>query len=226
MNVTLEMKDDVAVIVMDDGKVNAVSHDLLEGLEDALDKAETEAKAVLLAGRPGVFSGGFDLAVVKSGDSEKIKELATRGGMMVHRLFGFPKPVVAAATGHGVALGALWLLAADSRVGADGAFKIGLNETAINQDLPVFGTEIAKARLHPAHLTQSILHSQIYNPKAAVAVGFLDDVIGEDQVINDAMKRACALSELPGRAYSRNKLRLRKMTLEAIYTSLTDGPFV
>ena len=226
MSVTLEMKDGVAGIVMDDGKVNAVSHDLLEGLEGALDKAEREAKAVLLSGRPGVFSGGFDLAVIKSGDREKIRDLATRGGMMVHRLFGFPKPVVAAATGHGVALGALWLLAADVRIGADGAYKIGLNETAIGEDLPIFGTEIAKARLNPAHLTTSILHSRIHNPKAAVDVGFLDHVVAEGQVIGEAFNRARALSELPGRAYARNKLRLRKTTLEEMFASLTNGPFV
>ena len=59
-----ELRDAVAVLHFDDGKANAFSHAAIESLHAHLDRADKDAKAVLLAGRPGRFSGGFDLAVM------------------------------------------------------------------------------------------------------------------------------------------------------------------
>lgn len=220
MSVSLEISDAVALVTMDDGKANAVSHALLDALEPALDEAEAKAGAVVLAGRPGRFCAGFDLGVMQGGEPAEVQRLLTRGGRLALRLYGYPKPLVAAATGHALALGAILLLACDTRLGARGEFKLGLNETAIGMALPVFGTELARDRLEPALLTASVIQARVYDPEAAVAAGYLDAVSGAERVVEEAVKIAAQLATLSPAAYAATKRTLRRTTLETIEASL------
>ena len=218
--VSTQIVDTVSLITMDDGKANAASHDLLEALENALDAAETEANAVVLAGRPGKFCAGFDLRVMQGAAPEERTELSSRGGRMVHRLYGYPLPLVAASTGHAIALGAILLLACDTRVGPQSGYKFGLNETAIGLPLPAFGTELAKDRLHSAELTASVVQSKIYDPEGAVRAGFLDALVPEGEVVEAAIEAAKQLAQLPAEAYWANKRKVRGVTLDVVGSSL------
>ena len=146
LNYTLQ--DQVAVLAYDDGKANAVSHSFIDALNEGLDKAEAGAQAVLLTGRDGVFSAGFDLKEIGKGP-DAATALVGRGAALMLRLFSYRLPVVAAASGHAVAAGAFLLLASDTRIGAAGEYSLGLNETAIGMTLPVFGRELALARTLP-----------------------------------------------------------------------------
>jgi len=58
MSATVEITNDIALIRMDDGKANAINFDMLAALNSALDTAEANAKAIVLTGRDGRFSGG------------------------------------------------------------------------------------------------------------------------------------------------------------------------
>ena len=119
MSMTYQLDGHVAVLTFDDGKANALSHQALDALEAALDRAEADpdARAILLAGRPGRFSAGFDLATMTAG-VEEMRWLVGAGANLIARLLLEPLPVVAACTGHALAAGALLLLACDQRIGA------------------------------------------------------------------------------------------------------------
>ena len=65
--------NDVALLACDDGKANAVGHQFLDTINEALDKAEAEAQAVVLTGRDGVFSAGFDLKEIQQGPDAAAK---------------------------------------------------------------------------------------------------------------------------------------------------------
>tara|TARA_X000000950_G_C13916174_1_gene661112 strand:- start:4803 stop:5468 length:666 start_codon:yes stop_codon:yes gene_type:complete len=221
MSVSLNISEDIALITMDDGKANAVSNTILEALENVLNEAEQKAKAVVLAGRPGLFCAGFDLKIMKSGSDEERAALGNRGGWMVHRLYSFPKPIIAAATGHGIALGALFLLGCDVRVGALGDYHFGLNETAINLPLPIFGLEVAEARLARERLVEAVLQARLYQAKEAVTVGYLDHAVAPDKVISHSINIAADLAAIPGEAYNENKQLMRRLTLSTIAASLT-----
>ena len=218
MEYTLD--DGVAVLDFDDGKANAVSHDLIDGLLEGLDRAEGEASAVVLAGRPGMFSGGFDLKEIQKGP-DAATALVGKGAHLMFRLFTYPGPVVAACTGHAIAAGAFILLACDTRIGTEGDFKIGLNETAIGMTLPVFGVELSKARLSKRHLTDGFIQSYLYGPDEAVDAGFLDRVVAADAARGAAIDAARALGELPKGAYAGNKMLIRAPHIDAIRASLT-----
>jgi len=211
--------NDVALLSIDDGKANAVGHAFIDALNAGLDQASAQAKAVVLLGRPGVFSGGFDLKEFKKGP-QATEALVDKGARLMLRLFSHPQPVVAACTGHAVAAGGFLLLAADTRIGAAGAFKIGLNETAIGMTLPVFGLEMAQARLSARYLTASVVQGELFDPAQALQAGFLDTVVAVDEVRSTALARASALAQLPGAAYAANKLAIREAVITRIHASL------
>ncbi len=179
-----EHRDDVAVLHFDDGKANVFSHDAITQLHRALDRAGDEAGAVMLVGRPGRFSGGFDLTTMRSGP-EGVRGLVTAGAELFLRMFEFSRPVVAACTGHAVAAGALALLSSDTRIGARGDFKIGLHEVSIGMTLPIFAFELARQRLSKRHFQQATIQSQLYSPDEATDAGFLDRAVEPDSLFDE-----------------------------------------
>lgn len=186
----------VMVIHLDDGKANVLSPSTMVLINAALDAAEIdpEVGAVVLHGRPGVFSGGFDLSVMRSGDLSAIVSMVADGGALVRRLFGLSLPVVAACTGHTLAAGALVLLGCDVRVARqpDGTtnHRIGLNEVAIGMVLPQWAMTIATERLSKRHLQRAIVNARITDEAGAVEAGYLDELVPADEVFATALARA------------------------------------
>ncbi|HWA62149.1 MAG TPA: crotonase/enoyl-CoA hydratase family protein [Caulobacteraceae bacterium] len=167
----------LARVTIDDGKANVMSTQTLTALAKAFDRAEADGAIVVLAGRPGMFSAGFDLKVFAGGDAEVIFAMMQAGAALAHRVLSFPLPVVAACTGHAFPMGAFLLLGADVRIGAEGPYRIGLNEVAINIAVPSFGIELARQRLHPAWFQRTVLTGEMFSPADAVQAGFLDRVV-------------------------------------------------
>jgi enoyl-CoA hydratase len=201
-----ELREAVAIAHFDDGKANAISRDAIQALEAHLDRAEKEAGAVLICGRPGVLSGGFDLTVARSGP-EAVFRLVTAGARLFFRFLEFPLPIVIAATGHAIAAGAVALLAADARVGAKGRFKIGLTEVASGMTLPLFAVELARQRLSKRHFIRATTQAQLYTPEAAVDAGFLDRVTSPEDVFDAARAEADRLAAINQPAFAATKQR-------------------
>ena len=215
------VEDGVAVVRLDDGKANAVSHELIAELRGALDRAESEASAVVIAGRAGRFSAGFDLATMTAGP-DSARDLVSAGCELLLRIYLHPQPVVAACTGHALAAGALLLLASDRRVGAAGDFKIGLNEVAIGLRLPIFAAELARDRLSKRHFTQATILARIYDPHEACDAGYLDAVEDPERVVEVACAEARTLGALPARALGQTKSVVRGPLAAHIRATLED----
>ena len=65
--INVEINNDVAYIELNDGKANVFSPAMIEQFNQALDRAEAEAKVVVIRGSGDKFSAGFDLSIVKQG---------------------------------------------------------------------------------------------------------------------------------------------------------------
>jgi enoyl-CoA hydratase/carnithine racemase len=217
--VSVEIDGAVAVVRLDDGKANAIAPDTVTALREAFTRAEAEAGALVLVGREGRYSAGFDLSVMTSG-VEPMRDLVSSGAELLLQLYGSPLPTVAACTGHALAMGALLLLASDTRLGADGPFKVGLNEVAIGMGLPGFAVELARVRLSPRHFTESTIQARIYDPAGAVAAGFLDRVVPADELEATAREEAARLAELQRGAVAHTKLRARQATIDLIRSTM------
>jgi len=219
-SLTYALDDGIAILTFDDGKANAITNGVLAELEDALDQALGDgARAVVIAGRDGRFSAGFDLATM-SGAAEGMQRLVMTGARLFARLYTFPLPTVAACTGHAVAGGSILLLSLDHRVGADAPVKIGLNKVSIGIGLPVFAVELARDRLSPNHLGPATMAARIYDPQGAVEAGYLDRIVASDSVVAEAVADARRLGELRTGAYVRTKQLVRGRTVDHILATL------
>jgi len=225
--VSFELRGDVALVTMDDGKANALSPASVPEISAAFDRAAEEAKAIVLTGREGKLCAGFDLRVMMSGE-EGAFALLRAGSELYLKIYEHPQPVIMASTGHAIAGGALLLGVGDVRIGVDGPFKIGLNEVSIGMPLPIFAHEIAQARLEKRHLLAATLGATLYAPKDAVEVGWLDRVTAPEELLPSALAEADRLAKLPGTAYGLSKLSMRRgltahvrETLESDLTEIT-----
>ncbi len=216
-----ELRENVAVLTMDDGRANALGHPMIDAIGAALDRAEREARAVLLLGRENRFCAGFDLKVMASG-REHVTPLVTAGAHLLLKLYTHPLPIVIGCTGHALAAGGLLLLSADLRIGAEGDFKIGLPEVAIHMTLPIFGIELARDRLARNHFTTAVTQARVYNPIEAVQVGYLDQTAPSGTLAEVAFARASELAGLPQPAFRNTKLKERAATVKLIRDTLDD----
>ena len=214
--VTCTIEDGVAVVRLDDGKVNVVSHRVIELLHAALDQSLEEATAVAIIGREGKLSAGFDLTEMTAG-IERTQALVGAGGHLLMRIYGHPQPVVLGVTGHALAAGALLALSCDVRIGGDGPAKIGLNETAIGMGLPHYAVELAQARLSTrAPATQRRAGGDLrrrparWRPATSTAWCPAADV--ERATIEEARR----LGQLPGSAYRHTKLALHRALIDRV----------
>ncbi len=213
--VTYQLHDAVAAIAMDDGKVNVLSLAMLAELDAALDRAEADRAVVVLTGRDGVFSAGFDLPVLRAGGTEAA-DLLRAGFDLAARLLAFPTPVLVACPGHAVAMGVFLVLSGDYRIGASGPYKITANEVAIGITMPHAAVEICRQRLTPAGFNRAVVIAEVFPPEDAVTAGFLDRVVPAAELAEAAAAAAAELARLDLDAHAATKLRARRLAGTAL----------
>lgn len=220
-HVEFEIVGGVAVISFDDGKVNAISQRMCNALSEALDRVEADQdiRAIVLAGRPGQFSAGFDLDTLVIGGADR-DQLIRTGWELINRLYGLPLPVVTACTGNAVALGAALLLMGDVRLGAQGEFTIGFNEAAIGLPLPGVLLMLAGERLSDDVYEEATAGARLYSPQEAVAAGFLQRVVAPSDLLQTAITEADALGRLPADSFRQEKAARIARSTEQIQTQL------
>jgi enoyl-CoA hydratase len=217
--VTYELKEGVASVGLDDGKVNALSLSMQAELHAALDRAQSDAAVVVLAGRPGRFSAGFDLTTLRAGGPDAAAML--EGGFELYlRLLSFPEPVVMACTGHAVAAGLFLLACADFRIGALGDYRLVANEVAIGMTMPRTVVALLAQRVPPSHLTRVVALAETFSPSDAVGAGLLDRVVEADALLGEARRVAVGLEHLDRPSFRRTKARLRADGLAALRAAL------
>ncbi len=217
---TLESNGDVSIITLDDGKVNVFSPDMIEQLNIILDKVPEDKGSILIQGKEGMFSAGFDLKVMQGGDTEAMSKMAAGGFKLLARVYSFPRPVVVACSGHAIALGAFLLCCADYRVGAKGEYIVQANEVRNNMSIPTPILEISKSRISKAHWYRAILNAESYNIEDSIEAGYLDEVVEATNLSNRAMEVANDLATLDHPHYKMTKELDQKATLDKILSSI------
>ena len=202
---TLSQENDISIIKLDDGKANAFSYDMLSQVNELLAKVPRDSGALVITGREGLFSGGFDLKTLATGDMEKITKMVQLGYRLLLELFSFDRPIVAAVSGHSIALGLFVTCSADYRIAIDGQYVCQANEVRNNMDIPTQIMEILKARVNKNYFYPAVYHSDAYSMRDSIAVGFIDEVVSEDKFMERVMNKALELSSLPHPFYVNTK---------------------
>jgi len=218
--VTYSLEDGIATLTLNNGKVNAFSHELIADFNRGLDRAEVDAAVVIVTGQPGILSGGYDLKVMTSGPQAAIN-LVAEGSTLARRMLAHPFPIIVACPGHAVAKGAFVLLSADYRIGVEGPFSIGLNEVKIGMTMHHVGITLARDRLTTPAFQRSVINAEMFTPQGALAAGFLDQVVAPDQLLTTAREMAQQLKKLNMGAHKGTKLKVRKALLETLDAAIT-----
>ncbi|MGV7254661.1 crotonase/enoyl-CoA hydratase family protein [Mycobacterium kansasii] len=220
--VTYTHDETIAVIRMDDGKVNVIGPAMQQALNEAIDQADRDnVGALVIAGNHRVFSGGFDLKVLTSGEVQPAIDMLRGGFELAYRLLSYPKPVVMACTGHAIAMGAFLLTSGDHRVAAH-AYNIQANEVAIGMTIPYAALEIMKLRLTPSAYQQAAGLAKTFFGETALAAGFIDEIALPEVVLSRAEEAAREFAGLNQQAHAATKLRARADALKAMRAAI-DG---
>lgn len=213
--VSYQLTDGIATVTLDNGKVNAISPEVIAALHAALDRSEADRAIVILTGTPGVLSGGYDLKVMMSGPQQAI-DLVAAGSGLARRMLAHPLPIIVACPGHAVAKGAFLLLSADYRVGVDGPFRIGLNEVQIGMTMHHVGIELSRDRLRKSFFNRCVINAEMLEPREAMAAGFLDAVVTAEELMPAALAMAEQMKKLNPVAHANTKVKARRALLETL----------
>ncbi|MBH3428725.1 crotonase/enoyl-CoA hydratase family protein [Pseudomonas alkylphenolica] len=213
--ISYHLEDGIATLTLNNGKVNAISPDVIAAFNAALDQAVQDRAVVIITGQPGILSGGYDLKVMTAGPKEAVS-LVTAGSTLARRMLSHPFPIIVACPGHAVAKGAFLLLSADYRIGVEGPFSIGLNEVQIGMTMHHAGIELARDRLRRSAFHRSVINAEMFDPVSAVDAGFLDKVVPLEQLQEAALSAARQLKKINMNAHKHTKLKVRKALLETL----------
>lgn len=211
--------DGVATIRIDDGKRNALAPQVLREIYAALDRAAADDAVVILTGREGVFSAGFDLKVMGRGGATALGMLRA-GYALTARVLAYPRPVIAACNGHSFAMGVFLMLSADHVIGCHGDFRISANEVAIGLTMPRVGAAMLEHRLTPAACQRAIMLSQEFDPDAALDAGLFDELVATDELAAHAASLAARMRSLDAYAHEATKRRVRGPLIRRIRRSI------
>lgn len=218
-SVHYNLQDGVATIRIDDGKRNALAPPVLNGIYRALERAEADRAVVILTGREGVFSAGFDLKVMNRGGRNALRMLRL-GYALTARVMAYPYPVIAACNGHSMAMGVFLMLSADHVIGSRGDFKVSANEVALGLTMPRVAAAVLQNRLNPAAYQRAVTLAEFFDVEAALGAGFFDELVEPTDLTAHAEARAVACKELDARAHADSKRRIRAALRRKIRLSI------
>jgi len=217
--VSYSFSNGIASITLDDGKVNAMSFEMMEGINKALDQAEADNAIVAISGRPGIFSAGFHLKQLGESPESTVKML-TIGARLTMRMLMFPQPTLIACTGHAYPMGAFLLLSADFRIGVEGPFEIGMNEVLIGISAPSVFVELAKAKLVRSYFSRTEMTGEMFGPVDAVTAGFLDQIVAPDHLPDCVMAKAETFKKIDLKSHRTSKKRSRTSLINSMEAAI------
>ena len=202
---TLIIENDISIITLDDGKANVFSPKMIQDVNDCLDQVPTQNGALIITGRDGMFSAGFDLKIISAGEMSAITEMTTNGFKLLSRIFSFPRPVLGACSGHGIALGTFLLCCCDYRIGVKGEFMIGANEMRTNMVIPTPILELIKFRVSNGHKYRAILGAEMYSIEDGIEAGLIDEVVESENFMEASMHKIKDLASMGHPSYTLTK---------------------
>ena len=218
--INLRNIDDVSLITLDDGKVNAFSIEMLEAFKEKLSQVPRNNGSLIIKGREGIFSGGFNLKTFSSGDPEQINKMLKLGFETLYEIYTFPRPVIAAVSGHAIALGIFLTSCCDYRIGVKGDYILQANEVRNKMSIPTQLIEIAASRLHKSHIYRALFHAEPYPMALGVEAGWLDELVDQKELEKRTLEKAKNLSELGHPYYKETKEILLGETFQKIKSAI------
>src|SRR3954469_15071466 len=210
--INVEKHDDVAVVRLEHGKVNALDLELLRAISETM-RSVAAADAVVLTGAGNAFSAGVDLRRIADGGVAYAEEFLPALSEAFLAIFDCPRPVVAAVNGHALAGGCVIAAASDLRLMSGGT--IGLTELLVGVQFPTVPLEISRYAFG-AVAGRLALTAETFGVDEALRLGLVDEIVAPDELLPVALSRAAALGRLSARVYAATKEQLHRQARQRI----------
>ncbi|MDM1296008.1 enoyl-CoA hydratase/isomerase family protein [Sphingobacterium sp. N143] len=211
-HIKTKIEDHVLTIFLDRGKSNAIDTQLLKELIDTLEAAQVNdlVHAAILIGKENFFSAGLDLITLFEYDEVQIHEFWDLFLETTALLASFPKPIVAAISGHSPAGGCVFALCCDYRIMAEGNFVIGLNEIPVGLIVPESIFELYAFWIGKRNAYQNLLEGRLLSPTDAKSQGLVDEVVPANMLFSTATKKLKQMALFNQKTWQTSKLNFRK----------------
>jgi enoyl-CoA hydratase/carnithine racemase len=224
--VSLETRDEIAILTLDRPKANAFTAELVTELSAALASQGKTRGIVLASALPGIFSAGWDLPLLVDSDRKTVEGFVGAYCDLVRQIFVTGLPVVAALSGHAIAGGLIVAMAADERIAAQGKAKFGLSEVVLGVSVPQCLMEPFRHVIGARHMERLAATGENVGVEQALAIGLVDRAVPPEELLDRAVERARFLAGLSGAAYAAIKLRSRAAAIARFDQARDHDPFL
>jgi enoyl-CoA hydratase/carnithine racemase len=200
----------VSELRLDRPPANALSPELVAALRAAVESAPAAgARALVLSGAPGMFSGGLDVPHLITLDRQAILAAWRDFYGLLRSLAASPIPIAAAVTGHSPAGGAVLAIFCDARFMAEGDFKIGLNEVQVGIPMPPVIYQGLRRLVGPRQAERLCVGGPLFPPAEALRIGLVDELAPPQLVVERAVEWCRSLLALPPEAMASTRRLVR-----------------
>lgn len=210
-------KDNIITLQLNRGKANPINRQMISDLHTFFEQAaqDEDVNGVIMTGKEKFFSSGLDLKQLYAMNEEEVEEFWVAFMKMTKVIASFPKPFIAAITGHSPAGGCVLALCADYRVMAEGEkYLIGLNEIPVGIVVPKVIFDLYAFWIGNKTAYQYLLEGKLINPNKAKEIGLVDEVVSADKVLAHAEEKMEDYANFDGKTWSISKSNLRGGMLE------------
>ncbi|MEM1119587.1 MAG: enoyl-CoA hydratase/isomerase family protein [Bacteroidota bacterium] len=217
----VEIKDDYAVVVLNNGKVNAINTALLKDLKKTFAELHQDdsIKGAILAGRPNVFSAGLDVMGLATMNEAQMVDFWETYMHVMQNLVTFSKPLVSAMTGYAPAGATILTLCTDYRVMAKGPkHVVGMHEFKMSMQIPEMLSDVYAYHMGEIKAWKAVQQARLYNSDEALAQGLVDESVEVDEVMERAEKHLKKVMQVHPKVYATSKKWMNK----ALYKIVVD----
>lgn len=214
-HIIVKTEEKIANVFLDRGKSNAMDSQLLQELIETINnlKNDVAIEGVIIHGKEGFFSAGLDLITLYDYNEEQIREFWKLFLTSTESLASFPKPLVAAISGHSPAGGCVIAICCDYRIMAEGEFIIGLNEIPVGLIVPESIFHLYSFWIGQANAYRFLLEGKLLKPQEALKVGLVDQVVAPNTLQTAAYRKIKSVTQFNQKTWRDSKLNFRKELL-------------
>jgi len=203
-----EYHDNVTVLRLNREITNAINLTLVNALAGKLKETRKNPNVlgcVIASSNEKFFSIGFDIPELIKLSKEDFREFYHSFNQLCIDLYTFPKPMIAAITGHAVAGGCILALCCDYRFIAKGNKLMGLNEIKLGVPIPYPADRILYELVGYRNARDIVDTGEFFPPEKLLDMGVVDKVFPMEKMLPKAIEKMQSLSTMPHHGFRKIK---------------------
>jgi enoyl-CoA hydratase/carnithine racemase len=202
--IDIEHMENLAILRLKNGVTNPINLEFVNEISGSISelKRDSSVHSIVITGaNDKFFSIGFDLPTLYKLNDKDVKKFYQAYNRLCLDLYAYPKPTVAALTGHAIAGGCILALCCDYRVIASGKKLMGLNEIKLGLPVPYPGDMILKQIIGTRYAQMIMEMGDFYGPDQLMQMGVVNQVVKQKGVLEKSIEQAKLLGDYHAPAF-------------------------